>query len=332
MSSFIMASVDYAEPSTKMVNAEQQADNFEALINDNYDGDVENFWIDLVGKTSKLIVYLDSDTITNLQIQYWKSIFAVEPTPEDIHFLHNSYVESARLAAYNNIVGNWDATGDTWTQKSILNTVHFKTLEEITVLCEANKASPALQGMDISTVGIEYLLADYFADNTSKYKSVLLDRVKFLTWDNWLDELEHLKYEILSGTIDAGKLDPAISTTVGNTEAELAKSSILSWTVDPLFNEDIDYIRATYDHTIFVPCWQRLADQWGVPYDDMDELNDMINADDYEGLLLRDIDRNYGSSYTRTRFMNKANQVLATWVYDRVRKELTEDLVKFKLI
>jgi len=185
--------------------------------------------------------------------------------------------------------------------------------------------------MDKSTVGIEYLLADYFADKLSPYSETLMERVKYLTWDNWLDELEHLKYELLSGTIDIGKLDPTLNITVGNVESELAKSNILSWTVDPLFNEDIDYIRQTYDHTIFNPCWTLLADQWGIPYDDMDELNAMINNDEYENLLLRDINRNYGSSYTRTRFMNKANQTLATWVYDRVREDQIKDLHKFKL-
>ncbi len=330
MSPFMMASKDY-EPNTKIFNAEMQAPTFEALLEDNYDGDINKFWTSIISNSDKLVVYLDSDTIANLQVQYWRSIFEVEPSIQDIYFLHKTYVESIRLSAYNNITGDWDSMSGEWSQRNLLGEIHFKTLEEITDIYNANGPVPALQNMDKSTVGIEYLLADYFADKLSPYSETLMERVKYLTWDNWLDELEHLKYELLSGTIDIGKLDPTLNITVGNVESELAKSNILSWTVDPLFNEDIDYIRQTYDHTIFNPCWTLLADQWGIPYDDMDELNAMINNDEYENLLLRDINRNYGSSYTRTRFMNKANQTLATWVYDRVREDQIKDLHKFKL-
>jgi hypothetical protein len=265
-----------------------------------------------------------------LQIEYWKSIFE-DLSVDDAHFLHTSYVESRRLVAYNNIIGQWDRTSNTWSRANILSEVDFIDKDSFVELYNSIERSPVLTAMDKTSIGVEYLLADYFGDNETPYKSALFDRIKFLTWDNWIDELEHLKYEILSGTIDAGKLDPTINTTVGNVEEELAKSEMLSWTVDPLFREDVDYIRSAYDPAIFVPCWAKLAEVWGHDYDDMEELNTLINADDYEALLERDIARNYGCSYTSTRFMNKANQSFATWVYECVRKGKTSDLSTFRI-
>jgi hypothetical protein len=205
-------------------------------------------------------------------------------------------------------------------------------LDEIRVLYDRNPPSKVLSAINPNKISFEYLLMDYFArGKKSKYRPEFVRRLKAMTWDNWIDELEHLKYEILSGTLDAGKLDPEIDVSVGNIEDALAKSSFLSWTVDPFFKEDPDYIRQTYDHRIFVPCWQRLADAWDLGYDDMEELNELINQDAYEELLMRDIDRGYGSSYTRTRFMDKANQVLSTWCYEMVRTGDIAALTPFKL-
>lgn len=329
----LIASERWAEHTMIQSNPEAPAvvPTFEVLLKDEFDNSMEKFWAFLLGKEDKFVVYLEPEVMVRLQIQYWKSIFARRPTPEALHFLHTTYVESVRLLAYFKIQGQWDPRNNTWVRANALSELEFLSLEEITEISNELPFSPTIAGMDRRDLGIEYLMMDFFADKTSPYKEELLRRIKVLTWDNWLDELEHLKYEILSGTIDAAKLDPTIDTTVGNVEKQLANSDILAWTVDPMFNEDIEYIRSAYDHKIFVPCWQRLADQWGIPYDDMDELNELINTDQYEQLLMRDVDRDYGCSYTRTRFMNKANQTLATWCYDRVRKGKTADLLKFKL-
>ena len=309
-----------------------EAPSFEKLLEDEFNNDIEQFWKAVVSKEEKYIYYLTPDRITELQIQYWRSILAEDPSVETIHFLHTSWVESTRLNAYNQSTNSWSVGGTERVLHGVLSDVNFMTLDEIRVLYDRNPPSETLRRINLNKISFEYLLLDYFArSKKSQYKPEFLRRLKIMTWDNWIDELEHLKYEILSGTIDAGKLDPSINVKVGNIEEQLAKSEFLSWTVDPFFKEDPTYIRETYDHRIFVPCWQRLADAWDLGYDDMEELNEMINHDEYENLLMRDIERGYGSSYTRTRFMDKANQVLSTWCYEMVRNDNVSALRPFKL-
>ena len=331
---FTAASSRWAEHPLLVSNQEIhfEAPSFETMLEDEYGGDIEAFWKVVLSHKEKYVYYLTPDRIAELQIQYWRSVLEVDPSVETIHFLHTTWVESTRLNAYNHATNSWSVGGTERVLHGVLSEVHFKTLEEIRELYERNPPSKVVSDINLNKISFEYLLMDYFArGKQSKFKPEFVRRLKAMTWDNWIDELEHLKYEILSGTLDAGKLDPDIDVSVGNIEEALAKSSFLAWTVDPFFKEDPDYIRQTYDHRIFVPCWQRLADAWDLGYDDMEELNELINHDAYEELLMRDIDRGYGSSYTRTRFMDKANQVLSTWCYEMVRTGDLDALVPFKL-
>jgi len=297
--------------------------SFESMLDEKFESSVESFWAYLYGYqgNSKLVVFVSPDIMTQLQVQYWKHIFSDSIDAASVFKLHTSWVETVRLYSYM----------ESYRNKNLLEQAEFKNEYEISQLFNNVEDSVTLLAIDKSTVSFEYLLADYMANNRSKYKTELFKKIEFLTWDNWVDELEHLKYEILSGNIDAEKLDPTIKTPLGGVEGGLKKSKFLSWTVDPRFKEGTEYIRATYPYTTFDPCWVKLAEVWSHEYDDMSEVNYMINHDDYPGLLLRDIARNYGCSYTRTRFMDKCNQVFATYCYDRHRKGSTKDLSKFIL-
>lgn len=309
-----------------------EAPSFEALLEEEFDNDIEKFWESVVSKEGKYIYYLAPNRIVELQIQYWRSILKSDPSVETIYFLHKTWVESTRLNAYNHSTNSWSIGGTERVLHGVLSEVNFLSFEEIQVLYDRNPPSETLKKINLNKVSFEYLLLDYFARETkSSYKPEFIRRLKIMAWDNWIDELEHLKYEILSGTVDAGKLDPNLDVKVGNIEEELAKSDILSWTVDPFFKEDPTYIRETYDHRVFIPCWQRLADAWDLGYEDMEEYNELINQDEYEALLMIDVERGYGSSYTRTRFMDKANQVLSTWCYQMVRDENVAALKPFML-
>lgn len=305
--------------------------SLDVLLTEKFDGKLEKFWEYVLNKDDKFIVYIEPETMIRLQVQYWKSIFERPPTPEDIHFLYTTYVESVRLMAYFKIHGHWDPRHDDWVRTNVLSEVEQLSLEEITEIYEEMPFSPAIAHVDKRSLSIEYLMMDFFADRKTPYKEELLRRVKAMSWDNWMDELEHLKYEILSGTINVDRLDPNIDTSVGNVEEQLKKSDLLSWTVDPMFNEDVEYIRAAYDYKIFYPCWYGVASIWGEGFEDMSELNELINNDRYEELLMKDVERGFACAYTRTRFLNKANQTLAAWCYDRVRNGKSKELAKFKL-
>lgn len=308
-----------------------QVTSFDELIAEKYDNSIENFWTALLEEDRKIVVFVDPETMVKLQFQYWKSIFKDNVTAEDLHKLHASWIESNRLVGYYSLVGQWDPGTSSWTKPNALTELPLPTLEQSTAIFNSTSSSAVLEAMDKTSVSIEYLIADFFHNSATSYKSELLNRLRALTWDNWFDELEHLKYEIISGNIDAGKLDTTLNITIGNIESELAKSNLLSWTVDPSFTNNINYIRENYDPQVFVNCYIKLAEVWEHQYDDMVELSTLINTDQYEELLNRDIARNYGCSYTRTRFFSKANHVFATWCYDLKRKGLTSQLAPFSL-
>lgn len=300
---------------------------FGALLENDFDGDYNKFWTMLLSKHHKFVAYLTPDDLLKLQLQYWKSIFEDSLTAEQAYLLYQTWVESERIVSYTY---SWTVT-PTSSRSVAHRELSMMSLEEFTVEFDEADTPPVLLTLDKTLCGIEYLLADYFADGDTPNKPALIERVKELTWDNWLDELGHLRYEILSGAVDAWRIDPTIETPIGEIETALAGSDLLSWTVDPNFGEDVEYIRENYDYTVFNPCWTKLADAWGIPYDDMDELNEMINTDQYEELIMRDVNRNYGCSYTRTRYMDKCNQVFATFAYDCVRKDETNKLNPYKL-
>jgi hypothetical protein len=330
---YLVASSTYAaRPMVTLddLAAPLQAPTFEELLSADFNNDIEEFWQTLLTKETKFIAYLDVDTLTKLQIQYWKSIFTSDFGAAQAHMLYTSWVESLQLWGYYKPIGSFDAVSGEWSRPNAFS-IPSKTLEEITEIFNETSVSTTLQNLDNNEVSIEYLMADYFYNNETPNSVELFERIKTLTWDNWLDELAHLRYEILSGTIDAQNLDTNLDITIGNIQEQLALSPSLSWTVDPKFGEDVDYIRNTYNYTIFDPLWNGLAEIWGCEYDDMVEVNRMINEDDYPGLLTRDINRNYGSSYTRTRFMGKCNQVFTTWLYRQVRNSNTNDLAPFRL-
>jgi hypothetical protein len=308
-----------------------QVSSFDELLKKDYEDDVENFWAAMLARTNKVVIFLDAETLTKLQFQYWKSIFKNGVTAAALHKLHASWVESNRLSAQYQMVGNWDPTINAWSRPNVLSELPVPTLAESTAIFNSTVASDTIKSMDKKGVSIEYLLADFFYNKNTEYKNTLMQKIKLITWDNWLDELEHLKYEILSGSLDANKLDTSLNITIGNIESELAKSDLLKWTVDPMFNQDVEYIRETYDPQIFIDCYTKLAEIWQHQYDDMAELSELINGDQYETLLERDIARNYGSSYTRTRFYSKANHVFVTWCYELVRQNRTSDLAQFAL-
>jgi hypothetical protein len=57
------------------LSAPETAESFDNLITNTYGGDRENFWTALLSKENKFVAYLDPETLTALQVQYWRSIF-----------------------------------------------------------------------------------------------------------------------------------------------------------------------------------------------------------------------------------------------------------------
>jgi len=309
-----------------------QVSSFEELLLNNYNNDIENFWTDLLNREGKIVVFLDPQTVTKLQFQYWKSIFQDSITLENLHLLHTSWIESMRLTGYFDLVGTWDPGTESWTRSNAYTELPIPTLQESQSLYNSTTVSPTLRNMNKTTLSLEYLLADYLYNPNTIYKQVLMEKIKKFTWDNWMDELMHLRYEVLTGNLDLTSIDRNLNISVGNIEQQLSTSNILKWVVDPAFNRDnVEYIRSTYDHQIFNPCWDKTYELWSGGDENMAELNDLINTDQYEELLNRDIARGFGCSYTAKTFYTKSNLVFSTYCYQKKREGKTEDLSNFAL-
>jgi hypothetical protein len=137
------------------------------------------------------------------------------------------------------------------------------------------------------------------------------------------------------GFLDMDVIDPDSNFEIGNVEDQLKNSSTLNWMVDENFSAEPSYITSNYDYTVLVDQWHALERIW-VPgehdaQEDMFEVNQMLMAEDWQGLLHRDINRNFGCLYTFELFREKSNQIFATYCYRKTRQNLIADLAPFRL-
>lgn len=323
---FILASDIFGnKPMVTVQNNEayKSQPTFDDLVNEVFSGNKEELWKDLIARQKKVIMYVNVDQLFALQLEYLKSIFKYAECA-DLYKVHVSFVESSRLQSY--FVNRKADVRKT----VILNSLVPLSYEKFEELYNATAVSKTLQRVDKTSLSFEYLLADYIVNKETKYKTALLSKVEVITWDNWFDELEQLRHEILFGSLDLKKLDPSLDFSIGTIEETLAKSETLKWTVDKDFAYNRRYIRSTYDHNMFTPLWAKIYDMYSAK-EDMTELSNLINDNQYEKLLNKDIDRGFGCIYTGELFRERSNHVFATYCYTIARSEDKSPLAAFRL-
>lgn len=299
--------------------------NFEQLLNDEFDGNIESFWEALYNLDKKTIVYLTKEDLFKLQIQYLKSVL-VNASVEDIYLIHKCFIESMRVRSYISTTAK--DSRNNYTRQLL----QIPTFEEFYELCDVTPVSNFLKNsVDRNTLSFEYLLGDFlYRGDASPYKEELLERVKLITWDNWADELEQLRLESIFGFLDMDILEDGLDIGVGEIESTIKSSPKLAWIFDENFVASPEYIREHHDYTYFDDIFARVYSVWN-GQEDMAELNEMIMNEQYEELLQRDIERGFGCLYTFELFKDKSNQVLATYLYKKKRAGQTSDLRSFKL-
>ena len=313
------------------LSAPISAVSFDDMITNEFDGDREQFWTTMIAKDAKFVAYLDPDTITALQVQYWRSIFD-NISVEDVHRLHNAWIDSEKLANSFLPIGNYDADTSSWNRSNAINSLSYKTLAEITTIYNDNTASAVLQGLNKNNVSFEYLLADYYNDNSSPYAAKFLERVGYIAWDNWLDEINHLRYELVSLGLDIDAIDTDLTTSPGSLISQIESSADLSWILDPQY-EDLDYFKANYDHTKAMAAYETYATASGIDWETnhLSTLSTNIVAGNWTTVLTNDINKGTGSMFTKERFAGKMNSVFVSWVYKMVRAGTTANLSGYQL-
>lgn len=189
-----------------------------------------------------------------------------------------------------------------------------------------------MQAIDKNKVSFEYLLADYYADNTSPYATELLKRVEFIVWDNWADEVDHLRYEIMSFGLDVDNIDTNLTVDAGSVITQIQNSSALSWVLNPQYG-NIDYLKENYDHDKVMSAYDAIFTIPGYEWEEnhLRTLSLNIVAGNFATILTDDINRGTGSMFSKERFANKMNQIFLSWVYRKVRGNATADLSGYQL-
>ena len=313
------------------LSAPQSALTFDELLTNEYNGSREDFWTAMVGKTDKFTAFVDPDTLTALQVQYWRSIFN-NPSVADIHQLHNAWIDTEKLRNTFQTVGSYDSDTRTWNRANADNSLSYKTLDEITAIYNDNAPSATLQNLDMNTVSFEYLLADYYNDSSSPYAAKFLERTGYIAWDNWLDEINHLRYELVSLGLDIDAIDTGLTTAAGSVISQIESSTALSWILDPRY-EDLDYFKENYDHTKAMNAYETYATVLGIEWETnhLNTLSNSIVAGNWTTVLTNDINKGGGSMFVKERFAGKMNSVFVSWVYKMVRAETTANLSGYQL-
>ncbi len=298
---------------------------FDLLLEKNFNNDIDQFWQYMYAADHKFIGYFKTDVVEKLLIQYFKSIFQFA-SDQDIYLMYKSVVESARVRSYI------QTTAPDMRHQTLRDTFVIKSFEDFKVIHDAQPVSNFLRNViNKKDISFEYLLPDYlYYGDQSLVKEEILDRVRLISIDNWRDEIEQLRLETLFGFLDVDAIDPTMNIEVGAIEEQLKNSQFLKWMTDEEFSADPAYIRAHYNYLDLVEQWRRMYEIWGTS-EDMREVNDLIMAEDWEALLHRDINRNFGCLFTFELFREKSNQVFATYCYRKKRNNQIADLSPFKL-
>lgn len=297
--------------------------SFEDLIKQSFSGDKETLWKDLIARSKKVVLYVKPEKLYELQIEFFKSVFKYAEC-KDLYKMHVSFIESIRLQSH------YELRDKDFRKQTILNTIHPLQYSQFEEIYNNTEISKTLQRIDKTTLSFEYLLADYIYNSSTKYKHALLSKIEVMTWDNWLDELEQLKYEIIFGSLDLNRLDANLNFEIGNIEEQLSNSDTLKWVVDRNFTHNRKYIKSTYNYKMFDPLWKDIYEIYA-GQEKMDDLNELINTDQYEEILWRDINRGFGCIFTGEMFKTKSNQVFATYCYKVARSENKDELAPFRL-
>jgi hypothetical protein len=299
--------------------------SFEELLESSFENDIEKFWEFMYSSDNKIICYTRTDTIEKLMIQFFKSIFK-HANSSDIFLLYQTMVESARVRSYI------QTTAPDGRNKFLRDTFKLKTYEEFVELYNEQPISNFLRNdINKKDISFEFLLPDYFYNGTSSlFKDEILKRVKLISIDLWKDELEQLRLETIFGFLDMDRIDNNMNMQIGNIEIELNESELLKWMVDENFSADPSYIKRNYDYLKLVDQWDKMYDIWETK-EDMKEVNDLIMAENWEALLERDINRNFGCLFTFELFREKSNQVFSSYCYRKKRNNLVSDLAPFRI-
>lgn len=316
---------------------------YSELLEKSFNGSEEEFWSSLLKKDprKRFNIFADREIQLRLLLQFWKSIFK-NPEVDFLYRLYSLLVLDARLKSF------LQRDVQFVSAKYLRDQVHFIDKETFGKMYEEAKAIDCLVRMDKSDLSFEYLLADFFRDKNSEYRDAFNNRLQNLSWRAWLNDMEILKGELLNSFYEIHKIVPDGHfdfTEPFDIEAGIRSHPYLSWMLDEKFNDqNVDYIKRTYNKEIFIGLYKNLltidleaigatpTERKALIIDD-DQIvqTECVFEGRYQDYLMHDIERGFGCIFTNDHLMHKSNQLLASYIYDCVRKKATINLSPFAL-
>lgn len=318
---------------------------FDEILGQLFDNSEEKFWQTLLAKNpqKKFSLFADTQSFSRLLIQFWKSIFP-NHTPKGLFKLYQFFLIDNRLKSF--LKYDHPEISRQYLQKEL----NFLTFEEFEKVLNTVPKIECLSQTNKSHFSFEYLLADYFYNNNSKYAYAFKNKIKDLAWRSWINDAEILKAEILNSFYDIKRIVPDFEVDfndpkyIQHLEKYIKIHPKLSWMLDPLFDENnAEYIRANYKVEIFTELYTRVHHSWGenpnyigneslglLGDDHVLQTNHVFN-ERYTEYLLKNINKAFGCIFTNDHLRNKSNQLLPGYVYECVRNNTTELLKEFEL-
>ena len=311
----------------------QRSASFDDLLLEHFDNDIEKFWQYLFEYDGKMIVFLKSEDIIRLMIQFNKSILKT-PTVDGLYFLYKTRLESRRLAEnYRDVQMRFF--------RSQYKNIRIKTKDEFEIISNAiSQSNYIVNNINPGECSFELLLANFIYDRNNKYRQVFLNRLDKISWENWTVELESLKLELIYGLLDNHYLNNAIANSGLSIpqldatlplEPQLQAIPELQWLVDPeWYVGNPNYIKNNYDPALFASLYDAVYALWDSG-EDMTEICSLVIANQPETLLDRDISRNHSCIFTASNYRDKMNYILCTHIYECERSGVQDELSIFEL-
>ena len=310
--------------------------SFRSYLKEKFNGSEEDFWKDLIMKpsTKKYFLFVDSNLLLNLKLQFWKSIFE-NLEAENAYKLYKFDCMDSTLKRfmYRNRVGSfYDSSNE-----ERIDYEEFKSRFEKTVTIKC------LSEMDKSEVSFEYLLGDYFFNKNSQYSFAFRSKLKDLSWKIWFNDMEILKSELINSFYDINRVVPSFQFSLddfSNLENMIIGHPQLKWMLDPEFHdENIDYVKNNYDPDLFIQLAKSFRDLWDLKILSNDpEILSKVQIQDkilpteklfkeqYFELLEENVEKNMGCLFVDEYLRDKANQILPSFIYEKIRNGSTEEL------
>ncbi|MFN3453356.1 MAG: hypothetical protein ACK41T_00250 [Pseudobdellovibrio sp.] len=303
--------------------------NFNDSIQNN-----EESWSRLLDQKGNAYIHCTEDMFHKLTSSYWKSILP-NLTPDDAYKLHCMNILDNHLKTkYPN--------SNMYDQEK-LKLKQLSKNEFSTIFNEA-PIIISLKKIDEDSYPFEYQFATYAATCKQKYKAATLKKVKKITYDNWIFELDILRINLINAIFDLNNLLPEKHkldyTSPETLELQMKSNFYLSWCFDETLNttrgslissDNFTYLKENYPVEIFTVLYTGFYKLWGTS-EDMTELTQLIYNENFEYLLDRDIARNFGCVYSNNKFYSKMDQAFVSYLYANARSNQTKALKPFSIV